>query len=105
MNIVNSKVLPSIVALIIGSTTFGAFAQSETQSSQTTIERSTTVDVPKTKALDEKTTDVRTTTKRGVLGAEKSKTTTSSTTSVREPEATPSTNKNSTTTTETRKNY
>ena len=104
MNI-NSKVLPSIVALVIGGTTLGAFAQSETQSSQTTIERSTTVDVPKTRAKDEKTTNTTTTTKHGILGGEKSKTTTSSTTSRREPEATPSTKTKSTTTTETQKSY
>ncbi len=79
----NSKIFLSVLALSISGATIGAVAQAASLSSETTIERSTTADVPVAASSSEQTST--TTTKRGILGRTKSETTTSSRSSNNEP--------------------
>ena len=73
------KVLASMVAVAVAGATFGAFAQPK--STETTVEQSTTVRVPKADVkVDEKKSTTTTTTTRPAPKAE-SKTTTTTTTS------------------------
>ena len=80
-----TKVLTSIIALTISGMTVGGVAQAATES-ETTIQRSTRVDVVPGPAVKQEESTSTTTTK-GILGREKTQTTTSK--SVREgyPEA------------------
>ena len=73
------KVLASMVAVAVAGATFGAFAQPK--STETTVEQSTTVQVPKADIkVDEKKSTTTTTTTRPAPKAE-TKTTTTTTTS------------------------
>ena len=74
------KVIASMVAVAVAGATFGAFAQPK--SSETTVEQSTTVRVPKAdvKVDEKKSTTTTTTTTKPAPKAE-SKTTTTTTTS------------------------
>jgi len=73
------KVLSSIVVAACASATFGAFAQSA-QRSETTVEQSTTVQVPQGDVkVDEKRSTTTTTTRPAPETKSKSKTTTTTT--------------------------
>ena len=96
----NIKAYSSIIVFAIASAGLSNITQAATESSQTTIERSTSTDIPApvSQVREEKTTTV---TKRGLFGRKKSETTTSST----RYENTPDSTVRSKTTTETEKNY
>ena len=98
----NIKFLSAAVAIAM-SCMLGSHAQAATtESARTTIEESTTVDVPKrdSKVVEEKTV---TETKRGILGRKKE--TTTSTRTEREPEGTSSGEVKSRTTVESERRY
>ena len=72
-----NKVLSSMVVVACASATFGAFAQTATRSTETTVEQSTTVQVPKVDAtVEEKRSTTTTTTRPAAESKSKSKTTT-----------------------------
>ena len=98
----HAKVLSASLAVAL-SCMLGSYAQAATtEATRTTIEESTTVEVPKrdSKVVEEKTT---TETKRGVLG--KKKETTTSTRTEREGDGTTSGDVKSRTTVETERKY
>ena len=100
----NIKFLSAAVA-VAASCMLGSYAQAATtESARTTIEESTTVDVPKrdSKVVEEKTV---TETKRGVLGRKKETTTSTRTEREREPENTASGEVKSRTTIESERKY
>ena len=72
-----NKVLSSMVVVACAGATFGAFAQPAQKSTETTVEQSTTVQVPKADVkVDEKRSTTTTTTTRPGESKSKSKTTT-----------------------------
>ena len=79
----NIKLITGVVALAVGSSV--GIAQGATESRETTIEQSTTVDAPKVIPNRVEETTTTTKTKRGLLGRKKSETT-STTTSERQPD-------------------
>jgi hypothetical protein len=95
------KVVSSIVGFAFA-TSVGGIAQAATETTETTIERSTTVEAPKpAPRVKEETT---TTTKRGLFGRTKSETKT--TRVERDPDSANSTEvKSRTTTTQTERSY
>src|SRR5258705_13977959 len=97
----NLKIISSVVALAIGAPV--GIAHAATESRETTIERSTSVDVP---APPERRVEETTTTKEkhGLFGRKKSETTSSTKTYGREPDTTTSREYKSRTV-ETEKNY
>src|SRR3954466_11523512 len=97
----NLKIITSVIAIAVGAPV--GFAHAATETRETTIERSTSVEPPATAAprVEETTT---TKTKRGVFGRKKSETTSSTVTYGRDPEPTTSREYKSKTT-ETEKSY
>ena len=97
------NVLSSALAVAIASLTFGAFAQPATKSTETTVEKSKSVQAPKSDAkVDEKKTTTTTTTDTPTANAD-SKNNTTTTTSERKSNSDKGEVKSKTTTTETNK--
>ena len=97
----NLKIISSVVALAVATPV--GFAQAATETRETTIERSTNVDVPAPpdRRVEETTT---TKSKKGLFGRKKSETTSSTVTYGRDPETTTSREYKSRTV-ESEKNY
>ena len=97
-----NKVLSSMVAVAFAGATFGAFAQ---PASKSTVEQSTTVQVPKADVkVDEKKSTTTTTTTKPAAKAE-SKSTTTTTTSERKADGDTKVEVKAKTKTETEKKY
>jgi hypothetical protein len=72
-----NKVLSSMIAVAFAGATFGAFAQPASKSTETTVDQSTTVQVPKADVkIDEKKSTTTTTTRPAPKAESKSTTTT-----------------------------
>ncbi len=98
----NLKIISSVVALAIGAPV--GIAHAATESRETTIERSTSVDVPAPpdRRVEETTT---TKTKKGLFGRKKSETTSSTVTSGRGDPDTTASREYKSRTVETEKSY
>ena len=98
----NLKIISSVIAIAVAAPVGLTHAATETR--ETTIERSTSVDAPAPASprVEETTT---TKTKRGVFGRKKSETTSSTVTYGRDPEPVTTREYKSRTTTETEKSY
>ena len=99
-----NKVLSSMIAVAFAGATFGAFAQPTRNSDETTLEQSSTVQVPKDGVRVEEKKSTTTTTTRPAANAE-SKSTTTTTTSKRKADGDTTVEVKARTKTETENKY